>query len=355
MLEIKNISKKYDNFSLENINFSVEKGDYFVLLGVSGSGKSMLLEIIAGLIKLDSGSIILNEKDITEEKIQKRNIGIVFQDLAIFPHLTVYENIAYSLNSQKINKKEINSKVNKIAEELSVELLLNRKPSTLSGGELQRVALARILLLEPELLLLDEPLSSVDSQKSEELRALLRKINRGGQTIIHVTHEYEEAISLANKIAIINNGKIIQIGTPEDVFQHPKSEFVAHFTGTKNFFAATLINGVKDNCKSAIINSKISFSVLSNCTDNHGFVMISSNEITLSNHRIESSSQNNFEGIVIDIVPARLGIEIHIDVGIKLIALVSHRSSKELNLEINNRIWASFKASAVRFINIKHK
>ncbi|RLD63190.1 MAG: ABC transporter ATP-binding protein, partial [Bacteroidetes bacterium] len=202
MLKVKNISKKLDDFNIKDISFSVNKGDYFIILGVSGAGKSVILEMIAGLMQPNSGTIYLNNKNITNEKIQKRKLGLVFQDYAVFPHLSVKENISYPLKNRGLEKKEIQNRLNQLAEEMSISHLLNRKPTTLSGGELQRVALARTLALNPECLLLDEPLSSLDIQLKNDLRGLLRKINKKGQTIIHVTHDYEEAIFLANKVAV---------------------------------------------------------------------------------------------------------------------------------------------------------
>ena len=164
MLELRNISKHFPDFSLKDISFTVEKGDYFILLGESGAGKSMLLETIAGLVQPDNGSLIFEGEDITFRKIQDRKIGLVFQDHAIFPHMTVSENIAYSLHGRKLSREIKKEKIARVAEEVSISGLLNRRPSTLSGGELQRVALARTLIQEPKVLLLDEPLASLDSR-----------------------------------------------------------------------------------------------------------------------------------------------------------------------------------------------
>jgi len=227
---------------------------------------------------------------------------------------------------------------------MNITHLLNRKPATLSGGELQRVALARTLALKPEILLLDEPLASLDIQLKDELRHLLRNINKKGQTIIHVTHDYQEVISLANKIAIINNGSIEQTGTPNEIFQHPKSQFIANFTGIKNFFKAELKN------KQAIINNSIAFTLLTDKTQGKGNVLINSQDIIISENKVESSACNNFKGIITDIIPAPLGIEIFTDIGIKMVALITTQSLKKLNLYKGKNIWISFKASGVIFL-----
>jgi len=256
MLELNNISLKLGEFSLENINLKVNKGDYFVLLGVSGAGKSILLEMIAGMLYPDKGTIILQGKDITNVKIQERGVGLVFQDYAIFPNMTVKQNIAFPLKCKKLNKKGIEQKINEIAEIVNISHLLHRKPESLSGGEQQRVALGRILTLEPKCLLLDEPLSSLDAQLRDGMQTLLRKINRMGQTIIHVTHDYREAISLANKLAVLYEGQIIQTGTPKEVFHNPGSKFVANFTGIKNFYNALL-----EDQNTAMVEDKVRFSL----------------------------------------------------------------------------------------------
>ncbi len=350
MLRVKNISKKFKDFKIDNLSFEVARGDYFALLGVSGAGKTMLFELIAGLTIPDSGEIFLDGKNITNEKIQKRKIGLVFQDYAIFPHLSVEENIAYSLRSKKLTSSEIRQQVAKLAREMSILHLLNRKPASLSGGELQRVALARTLALKPIILLLDEPLSSIDVQLKNELRSLLRNLNKKGQTIIHITHDYEEAISLANKIAIIHNGTIVQTGKTKDVFEHPASEFVANLTGIKNFYKAKLHVDADSGKKQAVINNYIVFTLLTDKIKGEGNVLIKKNEIIISNHKIISSACNNFKGIIIEIIQAHLGIEIIVDIGVKVSVFITVSSSQNLNLYYGKEIWISFKASSVKFI-----
>jgi molybdopterin-binding protein len=353
MLEIKNISKSFPNFNLKNISFSVEKGDYFVLLGASGMGKSMLLEIISGITSPDSGNILLNGKDITFEKIQKRKIALVYQDQVLFPHLTVFDNIAYSLHCKKKNSNEIKNTVNELADLVEISKFLDRKPGTLSGGEAQRVALARALATKPECLLLDEPLSNIDTQLRYELRSLLRKINKNGQTIIHVTHDYEEAISLANKLAVIEHGDIVQIGSPENVFMFPKSEFIAKFIGVKNFYRGKLNSNETDSDLKLFETTGITFHVATEENKGEGFLLIPSETIVISDSRIESSSRNIFKGTVIDFFPARLGIEVVVDIGeMKITSIVSKEAAEKLALEKGKEIWISFKASSAKFITL---
>jgi molybdopterin-binding protein len=348
MLEINNISKRFDDFCLTDVSFSIGKGDYFILLGESGAGKSMILETIAGLVKPDSGTINLNGRNITTDKIQDRRIGLVFQDHAIFPHLTVEENIAYSLHGVHMTKQEKHYKVMSIANELGIGELLKRKPGTLSGGELQRVALGRTLIQQPAILLLDEPLSSLDTRLKSDLRRLLRAIHRKGQTILHVTHDYEEALSLATRIAVIHQGRIIQEGSPEGVFHHPKSEFVAHFIGVKNFFKSKLVT--EDQVTFACTDHNIRFRVVTILTSGEGFILIRGEDILLSSIPVETSATNSFTGTVVEIVPYEGGIDVTIDAGIELHALITRESLSKLGLESGKTCRAHVKATAVRFI-----
>ncbi|MCK5822597.1 MAG: ATP-binding cassette domain-containing protein [Bacteroidales bacterium] len=351
MLEIKNISKNLDDFNIKDISFSVNKGDYFIILGVSGAGKSIILEIIAGLMEPSSGTIFLNNKNITNEKIQKRKIGLVFQDYAVFPHLSVKENILYPLKKSGLEKKEIQNRLSQLADEMSISHLLNRKPDTLSGGELQRVALARTLALNPECLLLDEPLSSLDIQLKNDLRGLLRRINKKGQTIIHVTHDYEEAIFLANKVAVINDGKIVQIGTPEQVFKNPKTKFVANFSGIKNFFKADIHTVENDNIKKAVINDKVTVNLFTEANSGNGFVIIKNKNIIISNQKPNISAMNNYQGIIADVLPAKFGVEIIVDIGILISVLISADTLEKYNFSEDKNVWISFKASSVKFLH----
>jgi len=348
MLTVDNISKKFSGFNLDKVSFNVEKGDYFILLGESGAGKSMLLEIIAGLVNPESGSIFLEGKDITRERIQDRKIGLVFQDYAIFPHLSVRENIAYSLSGTKLTHLQKKENVQSTAEQLGIADLLHRKPSTLSGGELQRVALARTMIQQPQLLLLDEPLASLDTLIKADLRSMLRKIHRNGQTILHVTHDYEEAISLGNKIAVIDNGKIIQEGTPEEVFRFPKSEFVAHFVGVKNFFKGKLTRENKSTY--ALIDNRVRIRVETDEDAEEGYLAIRSEDIFLSKEMMQSSALNNFQGKVVEIIPASTGVEVILDIGLRIHALVTRESINTLGIKEGSELWIHFKATAVRFI-----
>ena len=350
MLKVKNISIELGAFNLKNISFDVQEGEYFVVLGESGIGKSVLLEIIAGLLCQKTGSIILNNRNISHEPIQKRGVGLVYQDQSLFPHLNVKKNIDYALKCKKINAKLIDEKVAKIVSKLGIDHLLLRMPDSLSLGEAQRVALARTLVSEPEILLLDEPLSSLDVQAKSQMRSLLRKINQAGQTIIHVTHDYEEAIALAGKIAILEKCSITQIDTPDRIFHHPKSSFVANFIGIRNFYKGELI---KENDSLGIFRTKnIEFYIAANENEGSGNLIIKSEDIIISRKRFDSSAKNRFRGTIVDIEPARLGIIITIDIGITISALITKSSLESMQLKLNDKIWINFNAVSAKYTEI---
>jgi ABC-type sugar transport system ATPase subunit len=351
MLELRNIAVHFKQFSLSGINLEVKPQDYFVLLGSSGSGKTVLLEIIAGLITPSAGEIFLNKRPLTREKIQHRKIGIVFQDFAIFPHYNVFENIAFSLKQNKIPKIEIEQTVIRLAQELEIEPILYRKPQGLSGGEKQRVALARTLAMKPEILLLDEPLSSLDAKLRWETRMMLRKLNKDGQTIIHVTHDYEEALVLASQVAIINNGTIEQTGTPDAVFRHPRSSFIASLTGIKNYYQAEILpHGNKEESASAMLEGGIRVLLNDEPAAGKGMVIISSKEIVLSGQKPESDLAHHFRGTIRDIFPARHGKEVLVDIGIPLYVIITEESPENQQIRIDQPVWVSVSASALKFI-----
>ena len=351
MLRIENISKKYGQFELNDITFQVDKGDYFMLLGPSGAGKSIILEVIAGLIKPDKGSVFIEGIDITKLAIGSRSVGLVFQDLAIFPHLSVYDNIAFSLKRKGVKGQDLKSRVNGLAEGFSISHLIKRNPQNLSGGELQRVALARTLALKPKVLLLDEPLSSIDVQLRAGLKSLLRGINRDGQTVIHVTHDYDEAISLGSQVAVVNSGRIVQTGTPVDVFRNPASEFVANFSGIKNFFIGTISDSSEHDLRFFTTNG-INIWLYADDNSGEGYVSFPENSVSIALENPHTSAINTFQGLIVDIFQQKHGFEIWVDIGIRVAALITWESLERLNLTTGHKVWVSVKANAVRFIPI---
>ena len=251
-IELKNLSKTYNKKieALHDINFTIEDGQFFVLLGPSGAGKTTTLRCIAGLEKIDNGSILFNDEAVTEDQPASRDVCFVFQQYSLYPHYSVYENLAFPLRSpmRKLPEEEIKSKVESIASMLKISNKLNNKATQLSGGEMQRVAIGRALVREPNLYLMDEPLSSLDAKLRESLRVELKNIQTNlNATILYVTHDQAEATTLADKIGVLKEGHLVQIGTPEEIYENPNSIYVSQRLGSPkiNILPGTLL-GMND-------------------------------------------------------------------------------------------------------------
>jgi sn-glycerol 3-phosphate transport system ATP-binding protein len=229
-----NVTKSYDNVTpLSTVSFSVEPGEFFVLVGPSGSGKSTLLRMIAGLESITSGTISFDGTVINDVEPRKRDVGMVFQNYALYPHLTVAENLGFPLSVRRVNKQEITSRVQEVAELLGLGDLLQRRPKQLSGGQRQRVAVGRAIIRKPRVFLFDEPLSNLDAQLRTHMRTELRALQRAlGITTVYVTHDQVEAMTMADRMAVLNAGALQQVGTPAEVYEHPATQFVATFTGS---------------------------------------------------------------------------------------------------------------------------
>lgn len=240
ILELKGISKKFDTQDvLKNVTFSVEKNEIFFILGPSGCGKTTLLRIITGFTSPDTGSISLAGKDITRVPPAKRNIGMVFQNYALWPHLNVWKNVSYGLEIKKFPPEIIKKKTEKVLEITKLTQFKKQFPPKLSGGQQQRVALARAIVTEPRVLLLDEPLSNLDTKLREEMREEIKRIQREtGITMVYVTHDQKEAMAMGTRIAVMNEGRLVQIGTPFQIYCQPINKFTASFLGDINIFKA---------------------------------------------------------------------------------------------------------------------
>lgn len=242
LLELKNIKKKFDEVDvLEGISLSIERGEFITFLGASGCGKTTTLRIIAGLEVPDEGVVLLEGRDVTNLPPNQRDVNTVFQNYALFPHMNVEENIGYGLKLKKLPKEEIKKKVEEVLELVQLTGFGNRKPSELSGGQKQRVAIARAIVNNPKILLLDEPLGALDLQLRRTMQHELKRLQKKlGITFIYITHDQEEAINMSDRIVVMNKGIFEQIGTSDEVYNHPRTSYVATFVGSANVLRGTV-------------------------------------------------------------------------------------------------------------------
>ena len=345
MIRIEDLSNDWKEFKINDINLQVEDNEYFVILGPSGSGKTMLLELIAGMWPPDSGKIYMDNQDITMFPPEKRGVGFVYQNYMLFPHKTVFENIAFGLKVRKVAKDEIKTRVDEMMNLLGISHLANRMPRTLSGGEQQRTSLARALIIYPKVLLMDEPLSALDRKTREELMQELKNIHQKFDvTIIHVTHNFDEAIMLADRMAIMRNGKISQVGTSTEIFRHPADKFVADFVGSEN-----IIEGIakKDGEKLTLIDTGNISIYSAEQKRGHVHITVRPEDIILSTKKVETSARNVFKGQIKKIVDTGALIKLTIDVGDPLVVFLTRQSFLDMELNIGKSVWTYFKATAV--------
>ncbi len=259
MIEVKNLQVKYGDFiAINDVNLEIKEGEFFTLLGPSGCGKTTTLRAIAGFIDPSEGTIEVNGKNIISTPVEKRGLGMIFQSYALFPTMTVYDNIAYGLKIGKKSKAEIEERVYELAELVELnEEQMDKNVSDLSGGQQQRVAIARALAKKPGIVLFDEPLSNLDAKLRKQLRLELKRIQREtGMTAIYVTHDQDEALEISDHIAVFNNGKIEQIGTPREIYDRSATEFVCNFIGDANFLGTPFIEYVNENTSNQSFNPK---------------------------------------------------------------------------------------------------
>ena len=295
MINIESLRIELPGFTLQDINLSIEDGEFFTFLGPTGAGKTLVLEAIAGIIPITGGRIFVKGRDITHLPPDKRDIGIMYQDYALFPHLSVLENITYGLRYHKAEPQKSGKRVERLMVQLGLKALAQRSIQHLSGGEKQRVSLARALSVNPSVLLLDEPLSALDPNFREEIREVLKKLHeRLETTFLMVTHDFAEALFLGQRTAIINRGRIEQVGSVSEVFRKPVTPFAAEFVGMKNVFPAVfdgtrvLLDGLEMQAETMFKGSE-------------GYVAIRPEDILIRQKAVSGNGINVFGGKVLDI------------------------------------------------------
>ncbi len=344
MITLDNVFTRWDGFTIEDINLKINEGEYFVILGPTGAGKTLLLELIAGFWEPDKGVIEMFGKDVTQIPPEEREVGFVYQDYMLFPHLNVKENIAFGLRLKNVHPDKITDRVNTIVKTLGIYDLLDRDVSTLSGGEAQRVALARALVLKPRVLLLDEPLSALDPNVQDKVRGEIKKIHkRFGITIIHITHNREEAMILGDRIAVMGKGKIYQVGVPAEIFRRPASHFVAEFVGVQNI----LTGNIKKKGRIEIKGLTDGVIFTSSSMTGKAKLAIRPEDIIISPKKITTSARNVLRGKVISMVDKGTVMSVEVDAGQPITAYITRESLENLNITLGQHIYLVFKAQNV--------
>ena len=358
-LEIEDLSVDLGEFQLKNINLDVNEGEYVTLIGPTGSGKSVLLETIIGFYSPDKGIIKLHGKIMNNVQPENRGIGIVYQDNILFPNMDVYENIAYGAR-KKFSEEEIHEKIVKIAKKMKIDHILHRDIATLSGGEAQRTSLARTLIVDPKIILMDEPFSALDITTQKKLTVLIKKIVRDYKTtVLHVTHNFNDIWNLADRVGVMKDGKIHQLSNIHDVFSRPKSDFVADFVGVQNIFEGKII---EIDSERAIIELNNDIQITSADTEcvqkidknknDKILIAIRPESIIFSNEKFESSARNQLKGTIIEVIESGPTTLINVDVNGNIFkGLLTKSSAEFLEVEIEKEIYMSFKSLNVNILD----
>jgi ABC-type Fe3+/spermidine/putrescine transport system ATPase subunit len=348
VIEIRNLAVELGVFALRDVNLAVKRGEYFILLGPTGAGKTVLLEAIAGVQPIKTGEIWLGGQDVTRMAPEQRRASIVYQDHMLFPHYSARENITFGLKMRREEPRQIATALNRVVALLGIEPLLHRKPDTLSGGEKQKVALARAIVTDPEVLLLDEPLGALDPRTRDGVQQELVRLQDGlGITVLHVTHDFEEAITMGDRIAVIDEGAIRQVGAPDEIFRHPNSELVARFTMAGNVFAGTAAQGIDGRTVFVVDGAEI---ITDADVEGPCHASIRPEDILVSDAPaavFAEDGYNHFSGVVTQIFNKGSIVHVTVNLPPPLTCLLTRRSYQEMNLRVGQQVYLTLAASAV--------
>jgi molybdate transport system ATP-binding protein len=353
-LEVQNLSVDLGEFHLKDVSLEMEKNEYLVVIGPTGSGKSVLLETIAGFYRPRYGKIYLEGSNITTLTPEKRGISIVYQDYMLFPNMSVFDNIAYGLKKKTDDRTIIETNVLDMAKVLKIGHLLDRDPETLSNGEKQRTAIARSLIVEPHLLLMDEPFSALDVNTQSYMTDLIKKaIADYETTCIHVSHNFNDVWSLAEQVAVMKDGVILQQGLVTDVFSKPSYDFVADFVGVQNVFEGDVLGREKGVTSVKLKNGQTVYSSESYSSDSKKvMVAIRPENIIFSNETFISSVRNQIKGTIDEIIQVGPVVWIEIEVGdISFKGMLTPSSCEKLGIKTGKEIYISFKSINVKIID----
>jgi spermidine/putrescine transport system ATP-binding protein len=342
MVELVNITKKFGKENaVTNLNLSVKTGEFLTLLGPSGCGKTTTLRMIAGFEKPTEGEVIIDRKKVAKMEPYKREVNTVFQSYSLFPHMNVFDNVAFGLKVKKVNKEEITNRVEQALKLVQLEDYKERKPKQLSGGQQQRIAIARAIVNNPKVLLLDEPLGALDLKLRKQMQMELKHLQQSlGITFIYVTHDQEEALTMSDRIVVMNKGKIEQIGTPEEIYDKPSTKFVADFIGETNIFEGT-VDSVQGNAVSIDVEGTKIHVTTTNSLQTNEKVYIS---VRPEKARVSLTKENG-----VCSVKGRLKEKVFVGSVTKLIIglssekeIVVHKSEKEMNIPIGDELYVNW-------------
>jgi spermidine/putrescine transport system ATP-binding protein len=354
MVELRRVSKRFGEFSaLQETSFEIAEGEFMTFLGPSGCGKTTCLRLIGGFETPSTGEILIGGKDVTFDPPYRRDVNQVFQSYALFPHLSIYENISFGLRMKKISTAEIKKRVDRVVEMTSLQQLVSRKPAQLSGGQRQRAALARAIVCEPKVLLLDEPLSALDAKLRTQMRVELKQLQkRLGITFIFVTHDQEEALTMSNRVAVMSSGRVEQIGTVDEIYYKPATRFVATFIGETNIVEAEVLAhcGGLLRCR---IEGGLELDVKAGSVANGENLLLSLRPEKIRLHRIRANGPNIF--------PARISAEVFkgavndltvvVAGGLELQALLANDSQQELDFHEGQEVFCSIQPDDINIVS----
>ena len=347
------VKKRLREFPLE-IGFEVKPAETLVIIGPSGCGKTTTLNLISGLLDPDEGRMALGDRVLFDDAsrvsvpTERRSIGYVFQDFALFPHMTVKENVAYGLRARRRPKAEIPKKVDEVLGLLGIPHLRERRPGALSGGERQRVALARAIACDVEILLLDEPLGSLDAQTRNQVRGELQRMLRViGRIAIMVTHDYVDALTFGDKICVMDRGRVLQMGPRDQLLHHPKSRFVADLTGV-NFFEGTISSGADDGLAEVWVGDRCLHAASERRDMGGVLVAFFPSDVTIGRERPMGSARNVFQSQIKEIIHMGDKVRLSLNGALPMCAEISAGALNELSVRDGDTVYASLKATAIR-------
>ncbi len=344
MIRLDRVTATVGSFTLSDVSFEIEAGSYGVVIGPAGSGKTTLLETIAGIVPVTAGAVSLRGADVTRTAPELRRIGIVYQHAYLFPHLSVAANVAYGTDDRALAREMV--------ERFRLDALLDRGVKSLSGGERQLVALARALATRPDILLLDEPFSALDPRMRVVVRRQVRALHaERGMTVLHVTHDFNEAGRLGHRVVLLERGRVLQVGSPDDVFRRPASPAVAEFIGAENVVPGRVKNVNGQGEAERVVefaSGGLVLHAVSDVPEGEAHAVIRADEIALGPERRESSMRNQLDARVVEVVPSGVLTRVTVEAGgVELVAAITSRSAEELGLAPGREVVAALKATAV--------